>query len=70
MGKGTLTINPFHSNRQLMSPVAMAGLLSTLVAFTDTKNREYIIWFGRILACSVGRSRVDHHFFSFFSFHN
>ncbi|TPX59356.1 hypothetical protein PhCBS80983_g02503 [Powellomyces hirtus] len=38
MGKGTLTINPFHSNRTLMSPVAVAGLLVNLVAFTDTKN--------------------------------
>ncbi|KAI9098204.1 armadillo-type protein [Phlyctochytrium arcticum] len=38
MGKGTMTINPFHSNRQLMSPVAVAGLLVNLVAFTDSKN--------------------------------
>ncbi|CAG8452976.1 18718_t:CDS:10 [Acaulospora morrowiae] len=38
MGKGTISINPFHSDRQLMSPVAMAGLLTTLVAFTDTKT--------------------------------
>merc|ERR1719334_1367159 len=32
LGKGTLTLNPFHSDRQLMSPVAVAGLLSVLVA--------------------------------------
>merc|ERR1719220_3015052 len=25
LGKGTLTLNPFHSDRQLMSPVAVAG---------------------------------------------
>lgn len=38
MGKGTLTINPFHTNRMLMSPVAMAGLLATVLAFTDAKQ--------------------------------
>ncbi|EXX69251.1 proteasome regulatory particle base subunit RPN1 [Rhizophagus irregularis DAOM 197198w] len=38
MGKGTISINPYHSDRQLMSPVAIAGLLATLVAFTDTKT--------------------------------
>src|SRR3954469_22631838 len=35
MGKGTMTVNPFYSDRQLMSPVAVAGLMSTLIAFTD-----------------------------------
>ncbi|KAJ3164106.1 proteasome regulatory particle base subunit [Geranomyces variabilis] len=38
LGKGTLTLNPFHSNRTLLSPVAVAGLMVNLVAFTDTKN--------------------------------
>ena len=38
LGKGTLTLNPFHSDRQLMSPVAVAGLLSVLVAFLDVKT--------------------------------
>src|SRR4051812_13934266 len=38
MGKGTISINPYHSDRQLMSPVGIAGLLATLVAFTDTKT--------------------------------
>jgi len=38
LGKGTLTLNPFHSDRQLMSPVAVAGLLSVLVAFLDVKS--------------------------------
>lgn len=38
LGKGTLTLSPFHSDRQLMSPVAVAGLLATLVAFLDVKN--------------------------------
>ncbi|RUS22881.1 armadillo-type protein [Endogone sp. FLAS-F59071] len=38
MGKGTMTINPFHTDRQLLSPVAVAGLLASIIAFTDAKN--------------------------------
>ncbi|SCV69211.1 BQ2448_2231 [Microbotryum intermedium] len=41
MGKGTIGINPFHTNRTLMSPVAVAGLLATIIAFTDSK--EFIL---------------------------
>lgn len=40
LGKGTLTLSPYHSDRQLMSPVALAGLMTTLVAFLDVKNSE------------------------------
>jgi len=38
LGKGTLTLNPFHSDRQLMSPVAVAGLLAVLTAMLDVKS--------------------------------
>ncbi|GAA5863067.1 hypothetical protein JCM3774_001410 [Rhodotorula dairenensis] len=38
MGKGTIGINPFHTDRSLMSPVAVCGLLATLVAFTDPRG--------------------------------
>lgn len=38
LGKGTLTLSPYHSDRQLMCPVAVAGLLATLVSFLDVKN--------------------------------
>ncbi|CCM04738.1 uncharacterized protein FIBRA_06926 [Fibroporia radiculosa] len=38
MGKGTITINPFFSDRNIMSRTAVAGLLATLVAFTDAKG--------------------------------
>lgn len=38
LGKGTLTLSPYHSDRQLMNPVAVAGLMATLVAFLDVKN--------------------------------
>lgn len=38
MGKGTITINPFYSDRTIMNKNAIAGLLSTLLAFSDAKN--------------------------------
>lgn len=41
MGKGTIGINPFHTDRSIMSPVAVAGLLSTIIAFTDAKACAY-----------------------------
>ncbi|KAJ3113056.1 proteasome regulatory particle base subunit [Phlyctochytrium bullatum] len=50
MGKGTLTINPFHSNRSLLSPVAVAGLIAVITAFTDAKalildRAHYLLYF-------------------------
>ncbi|TPX40116.1 hypothetical protein SeMB42_g01547 [Synchytrium endobioticum] len=50
MGKGTLTINPFHTNRSLLSPVAVAGLLTVLIAFTEAKQvvmskSHYLLYF-------------------------
>ncbi|GHJ86083.1 hypothetical protein NliqN6_2485 [Naganishia liquefaciens] len=38
MGKGTIGINPFFADRNVMSPSAVAGLLSLLVSFTDAKS--------------------------------
>lgn len=38
LGKGTLTLCPYHSDRQLMNTVATGGLLATLFAFLDVKN--------------------------------
>lgn len=38
LGKGTLTLSPYHSDRQLLSPVALAGLLSCIIGFLDVKN--------------------------------
>ena len=37
MGKGLLTINPFHSDRLLLSPVALGGVLSAVMLFLDAK---------------------------------
>ncbi|PWN50604.1 26S proteasome regulatory complex, non-ATPase subcomplex, Rpn1 subunit [Violaceomyces palustris] len=38
MGKGTIGINPYHTDRQLMSRTAVCGLLATLVSFTDARG--------------------------------
>ncbi len=38
LGKGTLTLNPFHSDRALMTPVAVAGLMAVLVSMLDANN--------------------------------
>lgn len=38
MGKGTIGLNPFHTDRQLMSRTAMCGLLATLMGFTDARS--------------------------------
>ncbi|TKX21929.1 26S proteasome regulatory subunit rpn-1 [Elsinoe australis] len=38
MGKGTLSLSPFHTDRSVMSKVATAGLLTTMMAFTDAKS--------------------------------
>jgi 26S proteasome regulatory subunit N1 len=40
MGKGTLTLYPFFSDRTIMSRTAVAGILTTLIAFTDAKACE------------------------------
>jgi len=38
LSKGTLTLCPYHADRQIMSPVSVAGLLVFLVACLDVKN--------------------------------
>lgn len=40
LSKGTLTLCPYHSDRQIMNPVAVAGLLSFLVSCLDVKNSK------------------------------
>ncbi|XP_019716876.1 26S proteasome non-ATPase regulatory subunit 2 [Hippocampus comes] len=54
LGKGTLTLCPYHSDRQLMSQVAVAGLLTALVSFLDVKNiilgKSHYILYGLVAA--------------------
>ncbi|XP_019864481.1 PREDICTED: 26S proteasome non-ATPase regulatory subunit 2-like [Amphimedon queenslandica] len=38
LGKGTLTLNPFHSDRGLMTLVSIAGLLTVTIAMLDSSN--------------------------------
>ncbi|OTB08174.1 hypothetical protein M426DRAFT_317278 [Hypoxylon sp. CI-4A] len=50
MGKGTMTLNPFHTDRQVLSRVATSGLLAVLVAMIDAKqfvttNSHYLLYF-------------------------
>ncbi|PBP25633.1 proteasome/cyclosome [Diplocarpon rosae] len=50
MGKGTLSISPFHTDRQVLSRVSAAGLLTVLVAMIDAKQfvtdkSHYLLYF-------------------------
>lgn len=45
LGKGTLSLCPFHTDRQVMNYSAVAGLLITLVSFLDTKTSMYYTLF-------------------------
>ncbi|TKA79347.1 26S proteasome regulatory subunit rpn-1 [Cryomyces minteri] len=50
MGKGTLSLNPFHTDRQVLSRVAAAGLLTVLVSLIDAKqfilaDSHYLLYF-------------------------
>lgn len=38
MGKGTMSMSPYHSHRGLLNRVAIGGLLATIVSFLDVKN--------------------------------
>ena len=35
LGKGTMTLNPYHTDRQVLSRVSIAGLLPILIAMMD-----------------------------------
>ena len=50
MGKGTMSLNPFHTDRQILSQVAAAGLLTVLVSLIDAKQfvlaeSHYLLYF-------------------------
>ncbi|KAL4919755.1 armadillo-type protein [Aspergillus aurantiobrunneus] len=50
MGKGTMTLNPFHTDRQVLSRVSAAGLLTVLVSLIDAKQfilaeHHYLLYF-------------------------
>lgn len=45
MGKAMVGLSPFNTDRFLMNPVAVAGLISTLVAHTDVRGCKKIVLF-------------------------
>jgi len=50
MGKGTMSVNPFHTDRQVLSRVAAAGLLTVLVSLIDARqfilgDAHYLLYF-------------------------
>ncbi|KAI4333922.1 hypothetical protein L6164_018673 [Bauhinia variegata] len=50
LGKGLLTLNPYHSDRVLLSPTALAGLVTMLHACLDMKaivlgKYHYVLYF-------------------------
>lgn len=51
MGKGTLTINPFHTDRSVLSKVAAAGLLTVALSLIDDPkafilgNNHYLLYY-------------------------
>lgn len=38
MGKGTMTVNPFHTERSVLSRVSVAGLLVVLISLIDARD--------------------------------
>lgn len=55
MGKGLLSLSPFHSDRLLKSTVALSGILTVLHAAVDVKNtllgkHHYLMYF---LVCAI-----------------
>ncbi|CAI0385258.1 unnamed protein product, partial [Linum tenue] len=57
LGKGLLTLNPYHSDRFLLSPVALAGLVTFLHACLEMKamvlGRYHIVLYFLVLAMQV-----------------
>ncbi|KAI5197748.1 26S proteasome regulatory complex, non-ATPase subcomplex, Rpn1 subunit [Aureobasidium subglaciale] len=50
MGKGTLSLSPFHTDRSVLSRVSAAGLLTTLISLIDAKefilgDSHYLLYF-------------------------
>mmetsp|Transcript_17190 Transcript_17190/g.44108 ORF Transcript_17190/g.44108 Transcript_17190/m.44108 type:complete len:912 (-) Transcript_17190:167-2902(-) len=55
MGKGLMSLSPYHTDRQLLSPVALSGLVSLLYCALDVKTtiagkHHYVLYY---LACAM-----------------
>ena len=55
LGKGTLTLCPYHSDRQIMAPVSVAGLMAFLVSCLNVKNSKWLleIFVAHYIACNA-----------------
>ncbi|EEY22185.1 26S proteasome regulatory subunit rpn-1 [Verticillium alfalfae VaMs.102] len=42
MGKGTMSVNPFHTDRQVLSRVSAGGILAVLVAMIDANHAPQV----------------------------
>uniref|UniRef100_A0A7E4VA39 26S proteasome non-ATPase regulatory subunit 2 n=1 Tax=Panagrellus redivivus TaxID=6233 RepID=A0A7E4VA39_PANRE len=55
LGKGTMTLNPFHSDRQLMCQTAVAAIFATCFSFLDAptcvlNNHQHYLLYSLVLA--------------------
>ncbi|GMT25054.1 hypothetical protein PFISCL1PPCAC_16351, partial [Pristionchus fissidentatus] len=55
LAKGTMTLNPWHSDRQMLCPSALAGLLTVCYAFLDANNsimnnKQHYLLYSLVLA--------------------
>ena len=61
LGKGTLTLSPFNSERQLLMPTALAGLLSTVISLLDVKSTilksHYLLYY---IVTAYSAANVDY----------
>lgn len=44
LGKGTMTLNPYHSHKGLLCQVALGGLLAVIIGFLDVKNGMILLF--------------------------
>ena len=42
LGKGTMTLNPYHSHKGLLCQVSLGGLLAVLIGCIDVKNSKFL----------------------------
>ncbi|KAF8373234.1 rpn-1 [Pristionchus pacificus] len=55
LAKGTMTLNPWHSDRQMLCPSALAGILTVCYAFLDANNsimnnKQHYLLYSLVLA--------------------
>jgi hypothetical protein len=52
LGKGTMTLNPFHTDRQVLSRVSIAGLLPVLIAMMDGQQCTFPFYYNANISYS------------------